>query len=291
MEACAGAHHWARRLEELGHEVRLIPPVYVKPFVKRQKNDAADAEAIAEAASRPTMRYATRKTPEQQALCVVFRTRDMLVRQRTQTINALRGHLGEFGIIAPKGIWNVGPLARALDENRTALPSSVVEMADIMLEQIARLSATIVRLSGQLRSAARVDDQAARLMTIPGVGPICASAVQAFAPRAAGLASGRDFSAWLGLTPRQRSTGGRAQLGKTSKMGQRDLMRLLIAGAWSVIIAALRKGPPKGSWLERMLTRKPKMLVAVALANKMARIVWALLRSGESYRNPVVRAA
>ena len=291
MEACAGAHHWARRLEELGHEVRLIPPVYVKPFVKRQKNDAADAEAIAEAASRPTMRYATRKTPAQQALCVVFRTRDMLVRQRTQTINALRGHLGEFGIIAPKGIWNVGPLARALDENRTALPPSVVEMADIMLEQIARLSATIERLSGQLRSAARVDDQAARLMTIPGVGPICASAVQAFAPQAAGLASGRDFSAWLGLTPRQRSTGGRARLGKTSKMGQRDLRRLLIAGAQSVIIAVLRKGPPKGSWLERMLTRKPKMLVAVALANKMARIVWAMLRSGESYRNPVVRAA
>ena len=283
MEACAGAHHWGREIAELGHEVKLIPPIYVKPFVKRHKNDAADAEAICEAASRPTMRFVAVKTEEQQAQGMVFRTRDLLVRQRTQTINALRGHLAEFGVIAPQGPVHVRRLALAIEIPGHGLPEKVREMGRLLLERIADLDEQIKELQKDIRANARQDEEARRLMTIPGIGPICASAIQAFAPPMESFRRGRDFSAWLGLVPRQHTTGGKPRLGKMSKMGQRDLRRLLVTGAMSVIQQAVRRGT-KDPWLLGILSRKPKKLVAVALANRMARIAWAMMTNKESYR-------
>ncbi len=268
MEACASAHFWGRAIGALGHEVRLIAPSYVKPFVKRQKNDAADAEAIAEAASRPTMRFVAVKTETQQAAAMAFRTRDMFVRQRTQTINALRGHLAEHGVIAPAGLAHLGRLAALVEGEEGTLPAPVVALARGLLEQIEALSARIDALEKELRARLRQDETAARLMTIPGIGPICAAALTTFAPPPGTFAKGRDFAAWVGLTPRQHSSGGKERLGKTSKMGQRDLRRLLIIGAVSTVRWAARRGAPEGSWLARMLARKPHMLVAVALANR-----------------------
>ena len=287
MEACASAHYWAREIGDLGHAVKLIPPIYVKPFVKRQKNDAADAEAIAEAASRPTMRFVAVKSEEKQALGMAFRTRDLFVWQRTQTINALRGHLAEHGVIAPKGIAHVERLKGVVEDPDGGLPGSVIALARMLLDQIAALQEKIDVLEAEIRSRARRDDVAFRLMTIPGIGPICAAAMEAFAPPPETFAKGRDFAAWLGLTPRQHSSGGKARLGKVSKMGQRDLRRLLITGAMAVVRWAVRKGAPEGSWLARMLLRKPRMLVAVALANKMARVAWASMAKGGTYLNPV----
>ena len=284
MEACAGAHHWGREIGELGHQVKLIPPIYVKPFVKRHKNDAADAEAICEAASRPTMRFVAVKTEAQQARGMIFHTRDLLVRQRTQTINALRGHLAEFGVIAPQGPVHVHRLALAIKAPEPGLPETVCEMGRLLLERIAGLDAQIKGLQKEIHANARQDEEAKRLMTIPGIGPICASAIQAFAPPMESFRRGRDFSAWLGLVPRQHTTGGKPRLGKMSKMGQRDLRRLLVLGAMAVIQQAARRGAPEGSWLARMLARKPKMVVAVALANRMARIAWAVMTRKESYR-------
>lgn len=291
MEACASAHHWGRAIGDLGHEVRLIPPAYVKPFVKRQKNDMADAEAIAEAASRPTMRFVAVKSEEQQAAAMAYRTRDLLVRQRTQTINALRAHLAEHGIVAPTGPAHVGRLAALVEGDDGALPEGVPELAQLLLGQIAGLSEKIAGLDGELRRSASADDTVRRLTTIPGVGPISAAAITTFAPPMETFSKGRDFAAWVGLTPRQHSSGGKERLGRTSKMGQKDIRRLLIVGAVAVVRWAARKGAPEGTWLARMLARKPKMLVAVALANRMARTAWALLRKGEYYRDPVMAAA
>ncbi len=287
MEACASAHHWGREIAALGHEVKLVPPIYVKPFVKRQKNDAADAEAIAEAASRPTMRFVEVKTADQQGQGMLFRTRDLLVRQRTQSINALRGHLAEHGVVAPQGPARIDRLAQAVGDETVLLPETVRDLAQLLLDQIAALGAKIGALEKDIRRRAPKDAQIARLMTIPGVGAICATAVQAFCPSMTTFRSGRDFAAWVGLTPRQNSTGGKTRLGSTSKMGQRDIRRLLIIGASAVVTWAARKGPPKGSWLARMMARKPRMVVVVALANKMARTVWALTVREETYRDPV----
>ena len=291
MEACASAHYWGREILKLGHEVRLVPPIYVKPFVKRQKNDAADAEAICEAAQRPTMRFVAVKGEEQQARAMLFHTRDLLVRQRTQTINALRGHLAEFGVIAPQGVAHVGRLASALEDPGSGLPGAVRALGGVLLGQIADLDAKIGGLEKELRACARQDEQAARLMTIPGIGPINAMALQAFAPPMESFRRGRDFSAWLGLVPRQHTTGGKPRLGRISKMGQRDLRRLLIIGAMAVVSSAVRRGETNDPWLARMLARKPRMLVAVALANKMARIVWALMTRKETYRGFAPAAA
>ncbi len=213
MEACAGAHWWGRGIMELGHEVRLVPPVCVKPFVRRQKNDAADAEAICEAATRWAMRFVPVKSEEQQSRCMVFRTRDLLVRQRTQTVNALRGHLAEFGIIAPQGIANVERLAIRVAGASASLPGAVRDMAGLLLEQIDKLNVKIRDLEKRIRADAGQDEEAKRLMSIPGVGPITAMAIQAFAPPMEGFRRGRNFSAWLGLVPRQHSTGGRQRLG------------------------------------------------------------------------------
>lgn len=290
MEACASAHHWGRAIGDLGHEVRLIPPAYVKPFVKRQKNDMADAEAIAEAAARPTMRFVAVKSEDQQAAAMAYRTRDLLVRQRTQTINALRAHLAEHGIVAPTGPAHVGRLAAAVEGDESALPEGVRDLAQLLLGQIAGLSEKIAGLDGKLRRRADADDTVRRLTTIPGIGPISAAAITTFAPPMETFSKGRDFAAWVGLTPRQHSSGGKDRLGRTSKMGQKDIRRLLIVGAVAVVRWAARKGAPEGTWLARMLARKPKMLVAVALANRMARTAWALMCKCEDYRDPAITA-
>ncbi|WP_104020531.1 IS110 family transposase [Roseovarius nitratireducens] len=291
MEACASAHHWGRMIANLGHDVKLIPPAYVKPFVKRQKNDMADAEAIAEAASRPTMRFVAVKSEAQQAAEMTYRTRDLLVRQRTQTINALRAHLAEQGIVAPVGPAHIGRLAAVVEGDGETLPAAVRELAHLLLNQIADLSGKIAGLDAELRRRAGSDDTARRLTTIPGVGPITAAAITTFAPPMETFSKGRDFAAWVGLTPRQHSSGGKERLGRTSKMGQRDIRRLLIVGAVAVVRWAARKGAREGSWLARMLERKPKMLVAIALANRMARTAWALMRKGEDYRDPAMATA
>jgi transposase len=290
MEACASAHYWARTIGALGHTVKLIPPAYVKPFVKRQKNDAADAEAIAEAAARPTMRYVAPKSEAQQAAAMAYRTRDLLVRQRTQTINALRAHLAEYGVVAPTGVAHVARLAAVVEDEVSGLPETVMALGHVLVTHIASLAAQIEALDKDLRQRASGDDTARRLMTIPGVGAITAAALTTFAPPCETFVKGRDFAAWAGLTPRQHSSGGKERLGKTSKMGQRDIRRLLIIGAVAVVQWAARKGAPEGSWLARMMARKPRMLVAVALANRMARIAWAVMRTGEVFRDPAVAA-
>ena len=284
MEACGTAHYWGRELSRLGHDVRLIPPVYVKPFVKRHKNDAADAEAAAEAAQRPNMRTVAVKSAEQQAQSMLFRTRTLLVGQRTQLVNALRGHLAEHGIVVGRGVGNIARLAEMLEE--VEVPALVKEMGELYLAQIERISAEIAALDRRIAATVRASDDMRHLQTAPGIGTVCAMAIAAFAPDMRAFRSGRDFAAWLGLVPRQFSSGGRQKLGQTSKMGQRDIRRLLIAGAMSIVHWRGRDGGRPGSWLSRMLARKPRMLVAIALANKMARMIWAMLVRNEDYRDP-----
>jgi transposase len=290
MEACAGAHYWAREIGKLGHDVRLIPPAYVKPFVKRQKNDAADAEAICEAAQRPTMRFVPVKTEEQQANGIVFRARDLLVRQRTQCVNALRGHLFEFGYVFPQGITHVATLVGLVEDPQSSVPESARIILQLLVDTFTALEAQIAALDTEINRRSKADPTARRLMTIPGVGPIVSTAITALVPAAEGFRAGRDFAAWLGLTPLQKSTGGKQKLGAVSKRGERTIRRLLIIGASAVVRQASRRGAPEGSWLAQMLARKPRMLVTVALANKMARIVWALLVKGGIYRAPVAAA-
>jgi len=290
MEACAGSHYWAREIGKLGHTVRLIPPSYVKPFVKRQKNDAADAEAICEAAQRPSMRFVPVKDEEQQANGVVFRARDLLVHQRTQCINALRGHLSEYGYVVPQNITHAASLIAHVEDPNCALPDNARTILKILIGTFTALETQIKELDAKINRRSKEDPIAQRLMTIPGIGPITATAIIALVPAAAGFRAGRDFAAWLGLTPLQKSTGGKQKLGAVSKRGERTIRRLLILGASAVIRQACRRGAPAGSWLAQMLPRKPKMLVTVALANKMARVVWALLVRGGVYRAPAVAA-
>ena len=235
------------------------------------------------------MRFVALKTEEQQARAMIFRTRDLLVRQRTQLINALRGHLAEHGVVAPQGPAHVKRLADAIEDGERFLPAIVRDIGRVYLDQIALYSEKVADLDKKLRVAATRDETTARLQTMPGVGPITAMAIEAFAPPMHSFRRGRDFAAWLGLVPRQKSTGGKQILGKTSKMGQRDIRRLLIIGAMAVVRS--RSGASEGSWLARMLARKPRMVVAIALANKMARSVWAMLVKQEDYRDPMAALA
>ncbi len=291
MEACSSAHFWGRELARLGHEVRLIPPAYVKPFVKRQKSDATDAEAICEAAQRPTMRFVAVKSGESQAAAMIFRSRDLLVRQRTQLINALRGHMGEFGLVVPQGAARVKELVALVADPDTEVPTAARSALQTLVSALERLEAEIQGLEAEIVRRAKEDATARRLMTVPGVGPLIATALVALAPPPETFRRGRDFAAWLGLTPRQHSTGGKQRLGATTRMGERSLRRLLIIGANSVVIKRhVHKEAQPGTWLGSLLSRKPTMLVRVALANKMARIVWALMSKGEVYRAPAAAA-
>lgn len=283
MEACATAHYWARELMSLGHEVKLIPPIYVKPFVKRHKNDAADAEAITEAALRPNMSFVVPKSAETQALTMMMRTRDQLLEQRTATVNALRGHLAEFGLIAPVGLKNVERLRELVDDHPD-LPELVVTMANLHFNRIDQLSEEIDTLTGQMKNHCADSPEARRLQTMPGIGPVAAMAIEAFAPDMKFFKNGRDFAAWLGLVPKQHSTGGKTRLGQTSKMGQKDIRRALIIGAMSCIAAAARRGKRCHPWLQDKLDRKPKMVAAVALANRMARQIWAMITKEQGYQ-------
>ncbi len=290
MEACGGSHYWAREIGALGHEARLIPPAYVKPFVKRQKNDMADAEAICEAAQRPTMRFVAPKSVEAQGAAIVFRTRDLLVRQRTQLTNALRGHMAEFGLVVRHGLRHAEKLIELVKDPAADLPMEARSVLAIMVEALERLQAGIAVLDREIASRAKQDPTASRLMTIPGVGPVVATALVALAPPASTFRRGRDFAAWLGLTPKQHSSGGKERLGRTTKMGERSLRRLLILGASAATQGAGRDGTRADPWLRSMLARKPRMLVTVAMANKMARIVWALMAHGGTYRAPAAAA-
>lgn len=290
MEACGGSHYWAREVAKLGHFPRLIAPAYVKPFVKRQKNDAADAEAICEAAARPTMRFVAPKSEEQQSSTALFRVRDMLVIQRTQLINALRGHLLEFGLTFPVGAVHASRMMHALNDPAAPLPTSLRGPLNILADQVLVLEAKIADLDRQIAEAAKANELSKRLMTIPGVGPVIAFAVAALAPPPGAFKSGRDFASWVGLTPRQSSSGGKERLGRISKMGERTLRRLLTIGAASLIRWNLRQKGAPNPWLSQLLARKPRMVATVALANKIARIVWALIATGGVYKARAVAA-
>lgn len=291
MEACGGSHYWGREIRKLGHQVRLIPPAYVKPFVKRQKNDAVDAEAICEAALRPTMRFVPVKSEETQGAAMVFRARELLIRQRTQVINALRGHLAEFGRVVPQGASNASKLIAIVDDPESGLPAEATATLQVMIGTLSQLETQIAELDARIVRCARENDVARRLMTVPGIGPLIATAIATLAPPPETFRKARDFAAWLGLVPRQHSTGGKQRLGATTKMVERPLRRLLIIGANSVIIKRhVHREAQPGTWLGDLLSRKPAMLVRVALANKMACIVWALMARGVVYRSPVAAA-
>ena len=291
MEACGSAHYWAREMIRLGHEVKLIAPQYVKPFVKRQKNDAADAEAIVIAAQRPEMRFVEPKSEEQQSRAVLFRSRERLVHQRTELVNAIRACLYEYGHVVPQGIGQLGRIGEIIDDPNSDLPSLVREECRDLLEQIGEQTVRINAKAGKIKALAAEADIARRLQTMPGVGPLTALAIEAFAPSMEQFHRGRDFAAWLGLVPRQFSSGGKERLGRVSKAGQADIRRLLIIGAMSRLNWMGRRSISEGSWLARMQARKPKMLVAIALANKMARAIWAMLTKREDYRDPAQAVA
>ena len=286
FEACGGAHYWAREMEELGHEVKLIAPQYVRPFVKRQKNDAADAEAIVIAARQPEMRFVEPKTVEQQSRTAVFRGRERLVHQRTADVNALRALLYEHGHVFPAGIRHLDRMTALVEDETSDLPALIREECQDLMAQIAEKTARITERTTKLKALAAQSDRARRLQTMPGVGPLTALAVEAFGPDMALFKTGRDFAAWLGLVPRQHSSGGKERLGRMTKAGQADIRRLLIIGAMSRLNWLGQRTIAEGSWLSRMLARKPKMLVAIALANKMARQIWAMLTKNEDYRDP-----
>lgn len=285
VEACGTAHYWARTLAEMGHEVRLIPPSYVKAYVKRGKSDALDAEAICEAVQRPTMRFVPVKTVEQQGILMTHRARSLLVRQRTMTANALRAHLAEFGLVANPGIANLAKLAeQALSSDANALPAHARTSLGILVRQIVTLSSEISALDQQL-AAWHAESEASRLLAaIPGLGVITATAVAATVTDPDQFRSGRQFAAWLGLTPQQHSTGGKMQLGGISKQGDRYLRRLLVVGATAVIRHTKDKTTPMANWIRKLLEKKPFRLVSVALANKLARIAWVVLTRKEAYR-------
>lgn len=291
MEACGSAHYWAREMSRRGHEVKLIAPHYVKPIVKRQKNDTADAEAIVIAAQRPEMRFVEPKSMEQQSRAILFRARERLVHQRTELVNALRACLYKFGHVVPQGIHQLGRIKGILDEPNSDLPELMREECGDLMKQIAEKTVRINARTAKIKALAAEADTARRLQTIPGVGPLTALAVEAFAPPMENFRCGRDFAAWLGLVPRQFSSGGKERLGRVSKAGQSDIRRLLIIGAMSRLNWLGRKTIPESSWLARIAARKPRMLVAIALANKMARTVWALLTKNENYRDSAQVAA
>jgi transposase len=289
LEACTTAHYWARELRALGHEVRLMPAQYVKAYVKRNKNDAADAAAICEAVMRPTMRFVAVKTAEQQAAVLLHRGRERLVRQRTGLVNALRGHLAEFGVIAPRGLRHVSKLiAIVRDESDSRLPDLAHQVLAVLAAQIEQIEAAVAMLEKQLMAWHKSNAVSQRLATIPGIGPIIATAIAATVAEPSGFRSGREFAAWLGLVPRQNSTGGKTRLGGISKRGNQYLRRLLINGASANLLRS--KATNADPWVIGMRRRRPSLVVAVALANKTARIAWAVMHRQEDYQRMAAAA-
>jgi transposase len=290
-EACATAHYWARELTKLGHEVRLMPAKDVKAYVKRNKNDAADAEATCEAVRRPTMRFVPVKSAEQQAQLMQHRARDLLIRQRTQVINALRAHLAELGITAAQGRDGIRDLLAIIaDEADARLPIDARASLMVLAAQLQALQTLIGSIEKRIVARHRSSEASKRLQTIPGVGILGASAIATIVTEPKAFRSGRDFAAWVGLVPRQDSTGGKRKLGPISKQGDRYLRRILVVGAHAVLKRA-RLHPQKYPWLTQLLARRPFKVVAIALANKMARIAWAVLAKGGTYRVPRLAAA
>ncbi|MFQ6099516.1 MAG: IS110 family transposase [Armatimonadota bacterium] len=284
MEACGSAHHWARELMALGHEVKLMPPSYVKAYVKRGKNDAADAEATCEAVRRPSMRFVPVKSAEQQSVLMLHRSRDLLIRQRTMLVNALRAHLAELGIIAPQGITNVSRLAAIVaNDGDERIPPLARRALSAILTQLRELGSRIKEVETEIVAWHRGNEASRRLATIPGVGPITASAIAATVTAPSAFCSGRHFAAWLGLVPRQNSSAGKDRLGGISKAGDRYIRRLLVIGATTVIRYARTKAAVDSEWIRQLLDRRPPRVASVALANKTARIAWAILTHGGVY--------
>ena len=291
MEACASSHYWSRELQALGHTVRLMPPAYVKPYLKRQKNDAADAEAICEAVQRPSMRFVPTKTPDQQACLMLHRTRHLFIRQQTALINAIRAHLAEFGIVAPVGRNGVEELLDVVaDPDDGRVPEIARECLEALGSQLRRLKRQILTFDQRINAWHRSSETSRRLDELPGVGPALATALVASIPDPRVFRSGRDFSAWVGLVPKQNSSGGRERLGNITKQGDRYLRSLFCAGALAVIRYAKIHGTKHRPWLAKLLERRPTKVAAIALANKIARMAWAMMAKGERYREPVALA-
>ncbi|MBC2650166.1 IS110 family RNA-guided transposase [Novosphingobium aerophilum] len=284
IEACATAHHWARQLQALGHEVRLMPPAYVKAYVKRNKNDAADAEAICEAVTRPTMRFVPIKSADAQSVLMLHRARHLLVRQRTAQVSAMRAHLAEYGVIAPKGRAHVRDLVETLTDGTAPIPELARQTLLLIAGMIEGLSRQIRAIEIELLAWHRANAICRRLETIPGIGFITATALAATVGDAKVFRSGRQFAAWLGLVPKQHSSGGKERMGGISKMGDRYLRHLLVVGATAVIRYTRRKTTTVSAWAAQLLERKPARLVSVAVANKTARIAWAVMTREENYR-------
>jgi transposase len=283
MEACGSAHHWGRELSSLGHEVRLIPPAYVKPFIKRQKNDANDAAAICETLFRPGLRFVKVRSIENQAVLMRHKAREMLVAQRTQLLNGLRGHLAEIGVIAAQGARNMRSLGALIHQGDASIPEAVRAGLLPLVEQIVHLDAAIGAIDGEIATAAKADPVAVRLMTIPGIGPVTASALSATIEDPSSFSGPREFAAFLGLVPRQHSSGGKQRLGRITKMGNSYLRKLLVVGAHAVLHHQAGHDDPLRQWARKLLATKPFKLVAVALANKLARMAFALMRDEARY--------
>ena len=290
LEACATSHHWAREIRALGHEVRLMPPRYVKPYVKRNKNDAADAEAICEAVTRPTMRFVAVKSAEQQSVLMLHRTRELLVRQRTMLVNAIRAHMAEFGIVARVGLPQVKELLAIIaDPDDARLPPLARTCLVGLARQFVSLHEEITAAEMRIHAWHSSSDISRRLETIPGIGPITATALAATITDPSVFKSGRELAAWIGLVPRQSSTGGKERMGRISKQGDHYLRWLLVAGSMTIIRHAKRRGTTI-PWLANLIANKPTKVAAVALANKTARVAWAILMRGETFRPVTAKA-
>jgi transposase len=291
IEACASSHYWSRQLQALGHAVRLMPPAYVKPYLKRQKNDAADAEAICEAVRRPNMRFVPTKAPDQQACLMLHRTRHLFIRQQTALINSIRAHLTEFGIVAPVGRNGVEALLDVVtDADDGRVPEIARQCLAALGNQLHSLKAQILEFDRRINTWHRSSETSRRLDDLPGVGPALATALVASVPDPKAFRSGRDFSAWIGLVPKQNSSGGKERLGNITKRGDRYLRSLFCAGALAVIRYAKIHGTRYRPWLAKLLERRPTKVAAIALANKIARMAWAMMARGTSYREPVALA-